>query len=331
MFSACPSLAILAALQAAEPDAGGSLTLVNVGANKGYGVAEVMALWRLDVGVSPASVHADLKGAHPDAPADAIRGVCSDGEEVVPEPAATANLPVLTVHAVEPVPPNIGLLRRLARTVNGAHVPTPVRMYVHPGAVGPDADAALGFDQAACEHVGRESCQMEALRPGLVPVTGWTLDSFFAEHGLTMELLPGGRRGDAGAGAAVAAPRPPGRRSIFLKIDAEGYDGAILMNATTGPESALDAARAVEFEYHNVGKWGPNAGQVRLEDVVKKMDGTGMDCYLEFADKLVHLTGTCWAAPYEFFQWSNVLCVRRGDVWAGAAADLAVWKKEKAA
>jgi hypothetical protein len=63
-----------------------------------------------------------------------------------------------------------------------------------------------------------------------------------------------------------------------------------------------------------------------LEDVVKKLDGAGLDCYLEYENKLVHLTGTCWIDVYEFFMWSNVLCVRRGDVWADAAAGLAVWK-----
>jgi hypothetical protein len=351
MASACPSLSILAALAAADgasdPSTHAShhpnrLTLVNVGANKGYGVAEVAALWRPDLGINPASVYARLRAAHPGRdPADAaIRGVCGDGEEAVPDVATPPSPPpALTVHAVEPIPPNVDLLRALARDVAesvraaGPAAP-PARLFVHPGAVGPDPGARLGYDPAACEHVGHEACQMQVFRPGLTPVTGWTLDAFFEEHGLLWGVEEeggvGGGRGGASwraarAGTVLAAPAPP-PRSILLKVDAEGYDGAILMNATTGPGSALDAVRAVEFEYHGVNQWGPGPGQVALEAVVHKLDRAGFDCYLEFGAHLVALTGTCWAEAYEFFQWSNVLCVRRGDVWADAAAGLAVWK-----
>ena len=317
--SSCPSIAILAALQAVDPSAGGMLDLVNVGANKGYGVAEVMALWRPDLGVTPKSVHADLKEAYPDANPRKILGVCWDGNEVVPEPATTAALPTLTVHAVEPLPVNVPLLQRLARSVLDARPSPRARMTVHPGAVGPDADAKLGYNPVSCAAVGGEACQMEPLREGLTAVTGWTLDSFFEEHSLFLQ----GPAGDHSAPGPVIALTPRPRRSIFLKIDAEGYDGAILINSKTGPGSALDAVRAVEFEYHRVGKWGLEVDQVRLEDVVTKLDGAGMDCYLEYADKLVHLTGTCWTSAYEFFSWSNVLCVRRGDVWADIASHLA--------
>jgi hypothetical protein len=315
--SACPSISILAALQAADPAAsaaGGGLTLVNVGANKGYGVAEVASLWRPDLGVTPASVYEDLKATYPNAAPAKIRGACGDGDETVPEPAVAPDLPALVVHAVEPLPTNLPLLRRLARSIADARAPSApgARMFVHPGAVGPDLDAQLGFDPAKCLQVGLESCQMAPLRAGLTPVTGWTLDSFFEEHALQL------------AGADRHGVAPP--RSIFLKIDAEGYDGAIIMNSTTGPGSALDAVRAMEFEYHRVGKWGAKPDQVRLEQVVDKLDGAGLDCYLQHRDTLVHLTGSCWTGAYEFFMWSNVLCVRRDDVWADAAAGLAVWK-----
>lgn len=50
MPSACPPISILAALHAADPAAGGSLTLVNVGANEGCAIAYMASLWRPDLG-----------------------------------------------------------------------------------------------------------------------------------------------------------------------------------------------------------------------------------------------------------------------------------------
>ena len=285
-------------MHAAAP-ASDPLIMVNIGANKGYGVVNVLSLWRPDLGINPASWHAALVDQYPAVEGYALCGVCNDCMESgdrkgEPGPAS----PTITVHAVEPLPTNVPLLRKLQLRAKAAKR---VTMFVHPGAVGPSAEAPLFFNASTCLQVGREDCILSTKDgPYVQAVTTWSLASFVAEHRLD--------------------------HIDFLMIDTEGYDGAILLNSVDFLKARI--ARMIEFEYHRIGTWGPSSDKVQLKQVVDTMDAAGYSCYLQGKDgKLVDLTGTCWSPAYEMYTWSNVLCPLRGDVWHAAAESLCAWKK----
>src|SRR5687767_13340583 len=95
----------------------------------------------------------------------------------------------------------------------------------------------------------------------------------------------------------------------MLFIDTEGHDPIILAGAESQLERRL--VRCLAFEYHEMGEWRSH----QLEDVVRRLDSIGYDCFLQGTDQLWPLSGACWHPGYEFHAWSNVLCVLRGDIW----------------
>jgi len=300
-WSSCPSETIMKAIHAADP-APSDMVMVNIGANKGYAIVDALALWRPDLGITPTSWHAALVEQNPKA--KGLCGVCNDCREKGGEDMDAGNMavgtsskPAFTVHAVEPLPTNLPLLRGLQARANVAEG---VTMFVHPGAVGPLADTPLYFNASSCTQVGRESCILAtAGGPGMHEVTAWSLPSFVAEHRLD--------------------------RIDFLMIDSEGYDGAILLNSVDFLNTRT--ARMIEFEYHAIGMWGSGPDQVQLKQVVDVLDAAGYACYLQGRDgTLVDLGCTCWDPAFEFFYWSNVLCPLRGDVWHAAADRMCAWK-----
>ena len=225
-------------------------------------------------------LHAALVDQYP--AVEGLCGVCNDCKESgdrkgEPGPAS----PTITVHAVEPLPTNVPLLRKLQLRAKAAKR---VTMFVHPGAVGPSAEAPLFFNASTCLQVGRESCRLNTKDgPYMQAVTTWSLTSFVAEHRLD--------------------------HIDFLMIDTEGYDGATLLNSVDFLKARI--ARMIEFEYHAIGRWGPSSGKVQLKQVVDTMDAAGYSCYLQGKDrKLVDLTGTCWSPAYEMYTWT-----RRGVDW----------------
>lgn len=86
----------------------------------------------------------------------------------------------------------------------------------------------------------------------------------------------------------------------FLKIDAEGYDPAVLR----GAERALSHRRIgmLQFEYNKMGLWK----STNLSDTIVFMARLGYSCYFEGRPTLARLTG-CWSTRYEFKSWSNIV------------------------
>ena len=64
----------------------------------------------------------------------------------------------------------------------------------------------------------------------------------------------------------------------YLTIDTEGYDGATLLNSIDILNAFI--ARMIEFEYHNIGMWGPGSDKVQLKQVADKLDAAGYSYYL---------------------------------------------------
>ena len=148
-------------------------------------------------------------------------------------------------------------------------------------------DGAQGDQQGALSAEAGETQRSVA-----VPAT--TIDAFRAE------------RGEADA-------------PIFLlKVDAEGFDGAVLR----GAERAL-AARRVKFvvaEYNS--KWrhapvaargGGGSEQWSLRGVAARMLELGYECHLLTAARLVPLWGRYWQPAYESWTFSNFICAQLCD------------------
>jgi hypothetical protein len=96
----------------------------------------------------------------------------------------------------------------------------------------------------------------------------------------------------------------------ILLIDTEGNDYLVLQ----GTQKLIQtrSIRVIVFEYH----WKLPWGEIKLENAVKEMDEFGYECYFQGFGRLWKLTGRdCWHQTYEFYKWSNVMCVRREDIW----------------
>lgn len=100
---------------------------------------------------------------------------------------------------------------------------------------------------------------------------------------------------------------------LLLKIDVEGSDGSVLR----GAEELLRSHRArfVVFEYNS--KWNYPGGDT-LAGITKWMGQLRYSCFWITPDGFVPLSGKFWHPSYEFWTWSNVLCIREGDIQGSA-------------
>jgi hypothetical protein len=123
----------------------------------------------------------------------------------------------------------------------------------------------------------------------------------------------------AGAGVPLSAGRPrlvARRRIHMLKIDAEGFDPAVLDGAAG--LLAAGAPSFLSFEYND--KWAWQGAGFTLPAAVGAARAAGYLCFLIVPDGLVPLSGGLWDPRLEVRVWSNVLCGRREDVaWAWPA------------
>lgn len=97
----------------------------------------------------------------------------------------------------------------------------------------------------------------------------------------------------------------------ILLIDAEGSDAEVIRSADISLRNGL--IRMLVFEYHSECPWG----RTSLKAVVGRLSAASYsyDCYFEGTGRLWKLTDGCWHDLYEIRQWSNVMCLLRGDIW----------------
>jgi hypothetical protein len=96
----------------------------------------------------------------------------------------------------------------------------------------------------------------------------------------------------------------------ILMIDTEGYDYLVIQGARQLLQSRN--VRILIFEYHQSGVWR----NYLLEDLKNQLLSYGYDCYYQGQGRLWKISGKgCWSERYEFHNWSNVMCVRREDIW----------------
>ncbi|CAE7194015.1 unnamed protein product [Symbiodinium natans] len=95
-----------------------------------------------------------------------------------------------------------------------------------------------------------------------------------------------------------------------MLVDTEGADPAIL----AGSKQTLRMVRYLLFEVHRDIK-GSHWSRQTLLSVVEMLDTLGFDCYWAGKSGSVASVTQCYEARFETIKWSNVACVKRGDVW----------------
>ena len=104
----------------------------------------------------------------------------------------------------------------------------------------------------------------------------------------------------------------------ILMVDTEGNDALVLKGSANMLSRQM--VRCLIFEYHFFGQWEFH----KLADVVQRLSQDGYDCFFQGQKRLWALSNGCWHDLYEFKGWSNVMCLKRGDVWMSAIRHLVV-------
>ena len=287
---------------------GAPLLYVNVGANKGFAVAEVLQRFHDDGGRTPSNRewHRSIKIIKPSGMFGC--GMCSACKDPKPELRHNRSVRVVAFELLKPnhllltklfarhAVPGVAIHAAVSNYTGTAYAPTGVR-------TGQEWTSAEIGEQASA---GSPSGTAHAARRGRAAVPSTTIDAWAARDGL--------------------------RRIDWLSIDAEGWDALILEGS-----AALLSSRSVElleFEYHHKGLWDeslPPGERRNLKSVLATLHASGYACFWQ-VDKgsLAEANGARWCESFEFRAHSNMVCAHREplvralrglDQGAGAGAD----------
>ena len=269
---AAPLLAATAA-SASQP-----LVMLNVGANKGFNLAEWMQRYT-PADVSNKKWH-NLMMNKADPPcALQCCGVCLICHTKRKKQIASATL---QMHAFELQPSNERLLRQLVALTNA-----PVE--VHAQAVSNATGVVYTRDSGAPGYESVSAMRSPRGKPNkLITRNVTTIDTFMAARGI--------------------------ERVGLVSIDTEGWDAFVMR----GMEKAMRARKidAVEFEYTRA--WKPNLGEKALSQHLEWLDGVGYTCFWQGnRGALAQANGGCWKEEYHArisHRWSNLVCTAREDL-----------------
>ena len=250
--------------------ASSAMVYVNVGANKGYNVAEFLqTFWHGgSSGVSNQAWHSSMNKIDPSvhAPCGICRSTCTRTP-----PAKTYNV-TAKIYAFELLGSNVQLLKQLfaEHRVHGEIVHATVLNYTGT-AYAPHARAG---EEKVGAHVYRHS---HASR-----VSAIALDDFAQRHGV--------------------------EHISILDIDAEGSDALVLEG--TQRMLSKRSVRILKFEYHGVGVWSAAHPYRRnLKDVINRLYEWDYECFFDGNNgQLAPASGVNWCDQLEIRQWSNLIC-----------------------
>ena len=262
-------------------DTTSELTMLNVGANKGYNLVEWMQRYT-DAPHSNADWH-KLMMRQADPPcALQCCGVCIVCRRQRATQAARARL---RLHAFELQPSNERLLRQLVSLsgapaeVHGAAVSN-----VSTGVVWTHDNAKPGYESVSAQKELRGRGKTAIARN----VT--TVDAFLAARSIG--------------------------RAHFVSIDTEGWDAFVML----GMRRALERKAVDMFEFEYTRAWKPHLGEHALAAHLAWLDGLGYTCFWQGnSGALAQANGGCWRPDHHdriSHRWSNLVCTARADLVA---------------
>ena len=285
--SSCPSSDVFTALYDAAFACVPS-TILNVGANKGYFVAEILSIFAPFAGVTPFALGNAIAASNRAVSEHISCGVCDDCNNIPPPSAASScsnwNNVSISIYAFEPVADNFRFLQEQLAPLIKDEFASNIHLNLHRVAVVQNQTETPSVLFTECKG-GSEICHIVSsikaasdLIYNVSVVSTVSLDSFCISHNLgTVDLL---------------------------LIDAEGFDPSVLRGASK--ILAAGQVRALVFEYNTMNNW-----QIEeLGDILTFLDNHGgFDCWMLQQGYVVLLSG-CWKSDMGK-EWSNVLCVRR--------------------
>jgi hypothetical protein len=330
--SYCPKEDWLTAMASADPDS--NKLMMNIGMNKGYNLAVWANVFQPHLQITPRLWYEHLLTVKP--VPEQTCGICDDcNQTFASSPISSSNYPLLKSNAK---------LTLIGADLNCANVEGVEKVFLDISSKRNTSSVSLftacaGLSNASSSVIitqcpfGYEQCGINVTYEGEtlstkqveVPIT--TVDELMKSF-LTKILRESQPRKTASDlyskennnfrtrsikryfQISQTKPYPYHPLIDILLIDTEGNDYLVIK----GAQKLIQARsiRVIVFEYHFKLPWG----EMKLENAVKEMDEFGYECYFQGFGRLWKLTGrNCWHATYEFHKWSNVMCVRREDIW----------------
>jgi FkbM family methyltransferase len=280
--SCCPSSSFLNLLYETAFRCSDVLIL-NVGANKGYVLAELLFIFAPRAKIGPIQLGHLIENYGVSLEDFSGCGVCNDCKHNPSSSSAAACSihPRIILHAFEPLPANVHLLKMtIEPLINSVEN---LSLTVHSKAIIGDANIkTVPFENCG---IGIEWCSIKSAGGGnTINVEAASLDSWAAANLASDDVID------------------------LLFVDAEGYDPDVLRGAHSLFSSGR--VRVFQFEYHGINVWTTTT----LESVISFLSELGYSCFLVGrAFNSVLLTGCFDPTSMEKKQWSNVLCVRRNE------------------
>jgi len=254
------------------------LVMLNIGANKGYNLAEWMQRYTA-ADISNKKWHQlMMRSADPPCALQCC-GVCLVCHRARMKQRADVGAR-LRLHAFELQPSNERMLRQLVALANA-----PVE--VHGEAVSNMTGTVYTRDSGA---PGYESVAALTKAPARKAVTRnvTTVDAFMEARRI--------------------------ERIGLISVDTEGWDGFVLRGM--GGALQRKAIDVIEFEYMRA--WKQHLGQTALADTLRWLDSVGYTCFWQGnRGALAQASGGCWVDEFQTrisHRWSNLVCASRPDL-----------------
>ena len=292
--------------RSAIEDSESPLAYINVGANKGYNIAEFLSIWTnkpVTNGVWHKHIKrfaSEVKSATLSTQAYVSCGVCGVCHAIT-RPARPRAAKVVA-HAFELLPQNQRLLQYVTTASGMGSV-----INVHPMAVS-NHTGQMPFIKYPSSTYGKEGTALCA-SAGSCALSSVAMRSWLRKTKATMIT--------ANITTVDEFMRREALREAFMvSIDVEGFDPLVL----EGMRQTIESKRVqiFEFEHGNKGFWREDKGaeQRTLRAMAEGwLSKAGYTCYWEtYKGRLVPVLGKCWAtalleqASPHTLHWSNVVC-----------------------
>ena len=269
---------------------------LNVGANKGYEVAELLELWAPHLHITKAGWHRAIRRYAAQTRSGylawAAKGACNDGfaASAAQQPPASLHVTNLTrprVYAFELHPPTARLLSHLVNTTGAADMVEVINMPVS------DSSRPVHIPkQTLGRPAGTEGSQITESSRGknkLTNVPATSIDDFLDQRHMSDETI----------------------ESVI--VDTEGHDFRVLR----GMERALSRRRVrqIEFEYSRYGFWNHGGAESSLAFALTWLGRLGYFCFWQCPHgTLLPASPPCWRPGFEHKTWSNLRCAHEPGV-----------------